>query len=857
MREEIGRQQSPFTLRVRHGITGACVQTGSEAGRAPGIKTLRQQRRDHAGKHVAHASGRHAGIAPRAHRDAAIGRGDQRAGALKHHHRGVATCKFADGSKTVGLDCRNVAAGETRGLARMRRQHHGAATEVARLRSQEIQAVGIEHQRCRTTHRRIEQCAPPRITPKARTAQNHVGVAEAVGQTFTLADRMHHQFRARRQQRRDMLGTRANTDPPRTTAQRGLSGQPYGTAETVIAAKHQHVAEVALVGIAATTRWAFLAQQDGVGRNVDIRRVGQVERRKHAFAANLRALASEQAALPGHETDRCLRACTRAEATPAVGVETTRHIQRKDRRAVATELCCELCRDTFERTVEAAAEQRVHVHVRIRQFSRRCGRHDVAAGIEEGHARLRSVTTRDWRQRREPNLESTRARQRTEQETVATVVAGTTGNRDPSRLRPAPLQFVQRGARRAVHQLAAGDARADCMHIDITHLRGGVEVGGDHAQIIEATQSYNNAMDVEAIDYRALAADIKHWALELGFNHAGISDVDLAEDTAHLDRWLADGLHGKLDYMKTRRDLRAHPDQLQPGAIRAISVRMNYTAGGLDDIWRKLADGDRACISRFALGRDYHKVMRRRLQKLADRITQHVDPWGYRAFCDSAPVLEKALARKAGLGWVGKHTLLLARDAGSWFFIGEILTDLPLPVDMPVGDYCGTCTRCIDVCPTQAILAPYRLDARRCISYLTIEQKGSIPEELRRPMGNRIFGCDDCQAICPWNKFAKLSEEPDFAPRHALDEARLVDLFAWSEEEYLQRTQGMALRRAGYEGWLRNIAVALGNAPPTERTRQALASRLEHPSALVREHVVWALAEQHRKTAGKVNPDTP
>ncbi len=345
----------------------------------------------------------------------------------------------------------------------------------------------------------------------------------------------------------------------------------------------------------------------------------------------------------------------------------------------------------------------------------------------------------------------------------------------------------------------------------------------------------------EHIDYNWLASEIKRWAGELGFAAAGITGVALDEDEAHLERWLADDRHGSMEYMQHHGKKRSRPPELHPGTQRVISVRMNYVPPGLGNAWDTLNDGRAAYISRYALGRDYHKLMRQRLQKLASRIGDVVGDFGYRAFVDSAPVLEKALARNAGLGWIGKHTLLLSSDASSWFFLGELFTDLPLPIDTPASEHCGTCTRCIDVCPTQAITGPYQLDARRCISYLTIEQKGSIPEPLRAPMGNRIFGCDDCQLVCPWNKFAKLAEEPDFAPRHSLDGAKLVDLFAWSEEDFLERTQGMAIRRAGYEGWLRNIAVALGNAPHDPDVLSALQSRADHPSALVREHVAWAL----------------
>jgi epoxyqueuosine reductase len=345
-------------------------------------------------------------------------------------------------------------------------------------------------------------------------------------------------------------------------------------------------------------------------------------------------------------------------------------------------------------------------------------------------------------------------------------------------------------------------------------------------------------------DYAALARDIKRWAIELGFADAGISGTDLGEDEQHLQRWLVHGHHGEMDYMARHGSKRTRPAELEPGTQRVISVRMDYIPPGTANAWGVLNDAEAGYVSRYALGRDYHKLMRSRLQKLAERIHGVVGDFGYRAYVDSAPVLEKALARNAGLGWIGKHTVLINRRAGSYFFLGELYTDLPLPVDQAASAHCGSCNRCIDICPTQAIVGPYQLDAKRCISYLTIELKGSIPEEFRAPMGNRIFGCDDCQLVCPWNKFAQETTEPDFAPRHSLDGAKLVELFAWSEDEFLKRTEGMAIRRTGYEGWLRNIAVALGNAPPSTEVREALRARVDHPSAIVREHVAWALAKQ-------------
>ncbi len=342
-----------------------------------------------------------------------------------------------------------------------------------------------------------------------------------------------------------------------------------------------------------------------------------------------------------------------------------------------------------------------------------------------------------------------------------------------------------------------------------------------------------------------------------GFDALGVADVLLDADAAYLERWLDAGRHGEMDYMWKHGSRRTRPDELIPGTVRVLSARMNYwpaeKAPGAPEGARPagdaLADPDAAYVSRYALGRDYHKVLRNALQGLADDIQARAGPMGYRVFVDSGPVLEKALARKAGTGWIGKHTNLIARDAGSYFFIGEILTDLPLPVDEPASAHCGSCSACIPACPTGAITAPYQLDARRCISYLTIELHGAIPVEFRRLLGNRIYGCDDCQLVCPWNKFARAAAHPDFKARHGLDAARLAELFAWTEAEFLQRTEGSAIRRIGYERWLRNIAVALGNAPSSRETLAALETRRDDVSALVREHVAWALDEHARRAA--------
>ncbi|MGH8283989.1 MAG: tRNA epoxyqueuosine(34) reductase QueG [Gammaproteobacteria bacterium] len=345
-------------------------------------------------------------------------------------------------------------------------------------------------------------------------------------------------------------------------------------------------------------------------------------------------------------------------------------------------------------------------------------------------------------------------------------------------------------------------------------------------------------------DFTALAGRIREWARELGFQQTGISGVDLREDERHLLDWLEQQRHGEMDYMQRHGTRRSRPAELLPGTVRVISVRMDYWPEDAKDASELLKQKDQAYIARYALGRDYHKILRARLQKLAERIQEQVGPFGYRAFTDSAPVLERALARNAGLGWIGKHTNLINKDAGSWFFLGELYTDLPLPVDAPATEHCGSCHACMDVCPTQAIVAPYQLDARRCIAYLTIEYKGSIPLDFRTVIGNRVFGCDDCQLFCPWNKFARPTEETDFKPRHGLDNTQLLELFNWTEEDFLQRTEGSAIRRVSYECWLRNIAVALGNAPDSPEIIAGLKARSGHPSELVREHVSWAL-EQH------------
>jgi epoxyqueuosine reductase len=354
--------------------------------------------------------------------------------------------------------------------------------------------------------------------------------------------------------------------------------------------------------------------------------------------------------------------------------------------------------------------------------------------------------------------------------------------------------------------------------------------------------------ETPAVNYQHLAEKIKSWAIELGFSGVGITDVDLSNHEAALQQWLDNHYHGDMQYMAEHGMMRARPAELLPGTLRVISVRLDYLPQNAQ-FAQTLKDKNRGYISRYALGRDYHKLMRNRLKQLGEKIKTLDVELNFRPFVDSAPILERPLAAKAGLGWVGKHSLLLDQQAGSWFFLGELLVNIPLPIDQPVAEHCGHCVACIKICPTQAIVEPYVVDARKCISYLTIENKGEIPVEYRPLLGNRIYGCDDCQLICPWNKFAKLSQEADFQARQQLDQLDLLTLFSWTESDFLTKLTGSAIRRIGYQSWLRNIAVALGNAPYQPNIIKALEQKLtnEHTSDLVKQHVEWAIAQQQQK----------
>ncbi len=497
----------------------------------------------------------------------------------------------------------------------------------------------------------------------------------------------------------------------------------------------------------------------------------------------------------------------------------------------------------------------------------------MAARFDESARCERCIATERPRvpESEDPATDALLPRQPRDHVAITAVVSPATGDQPAPALRKIfPSGFKNRNPG-SLHEFQARNPMIfDGTTIQFPNLGGGVQTlpcggsllvvqRGTHWEIITLNKA-RQTPDCEtpelpgsvhdASEMSRLAERIRVWGNELGFQKLGISDIELEEHEKRLNQWLLDGFHGEMEYMARHGTRRSRPAELIPGTLRVICVRMDYLHEEASSAESLLQEHDKALISRYALGRDYHKVMRNRLQKLCQRIEDEVGQFGYRVFVDSAPVLEKALAEKAGLGWIGKHSNVLSKEAGSWFFLGEIYTDLPLPIDEPASNHCGDCRRCIDICPTDAIVAPYRVDARRCISYLTIELRSSIPEKYRSGIGNRIFGCDDCQLVCPWNRFARFSSEDDFRPRPGLDAAELVELFSWSEQEFLDRTLGSPIRRIGHECWLRNIAVALGNAgensTSTDEIINALHSRSDHPSEMVREHVNWALAQHSR-----------
>ena len=573
---------------------------------------------------------------------------------------------------------------------------------------------------------------------------------------------------------------------------------------------------------------------------------------EHDLADAVRPVGGEQARLESDETDGGGGAYGIPQHHPTVGIKPRRDIDRQAGCGVRIDRRDGLGPVSGDRAVEPCAQQRIDDQVDGLRYpgerSPVAARLLPARGID-GRIAAQPLTIAQLQYR---HTQARLPRQTRNDEPVAGVVAGAGKHRDTARLRPSTAQQIEGGAPGALHQLKARNRELlDRQAIEATHLFAGIERarqvvgGGEGSKLHRHPGSLSvyliYTMEPQStIDFNQLALNIKAWGKALGFQKVGITDTDLHDAERHLDHWLGNGFHGEMAFMHQHGSKRTRPAELVPGTVRIISVRMDYLPDETDPA-AILDDPSRAFVSRYALGRDYHKLLRKRLQRLADLIVAEAGPFGYRAFVDSAPVMEKAIAQKAGLGWIGKHSNLLDRTAGSWFFLGELYTDLPLPVDHPVTDHCGNCRACIDCCPTQAIVAPYQVDARLCISYLTIELKGAIPHALRSLLGNRIYGCDDCQQVCPWNRFATATPEQDFMPRHGLDTATLCELFAWDEDTFLARTQGSAIRRIGYQRWLRNIAVALGNATSSASAVAALQARRDIDDPLVGEHIEWAL----------------
>lgn len=838
---------------TRGHVAGPGVQINPQRRGPPRRQTLCHQRRNDTTEHIPAAATSQPRVAVAAYADPAVGRRDQRPGALQHHDRGIPRSKLARRGKAIRLHGRRGRLQQASGFTGMRRKHGRALGERPWFVCQQIETVGIQHQRGGDAHDRLPQIASPRVLSQSRAGQDDIRRLHKRGQLVTAAHGTHHQFRPRRQHPRHVGLPRRNAGQAHAAAQRGFTRQTHGAAETVIAADHQHMTVIALVAVACARRQCDRCQHFGIRARAVAGSVRKIQRVQAQCPAGVHGMAREQAAFESHEAGGRLGVDHGTCRHAGVSADARGDIQSQYRLAAIVDGGNQCGGLPFQGAGQTAAEQSVHDDIAVRAGRIRA-RTDFDAGVDALLAGIGSISGGGVSQGAYVHIQARLVRQHCQHKAVAPIVARPARDADGRGVRPTPAQNVNSCRGGALHQSGTGYALSlDGMCIQSADSGVGIQARAGHRchdlASITATASTMTRMSAAGINYADLAHRIKTWATDLGFDAAGITDIDLEADAAHLQRWLQAGRHGEMAYMANHADKRARPDELHPGTKRVISVRLNYVPPEAENAEAVLDDPERGYVSRYALGRDYHKLMRKRLQKLAQRIEAEVGAFGYRAFVDSAPVLEKALARDAGLGWIGKHTLLLSRDAGSWFFLGELFTDLPLPADAPEKDYCGTCTRCMEVCPTGAITGPYQLDATRCISYLTIEMNGSIPEELREPMGNRIFGCDDCQVFCPWNKFAQATADPDFAPRHSLDGPRLVELFAWDEDTFLARTEGMAIRRAGHTSWLRNVAVALGNAPRSSEVVDALQARAEHPSAIVREHVAWALRQQAEKRA--------
>jgi epoxyqueuosine reductase len=715
---------------------------------------------------------------------------------------------------------------------------------------------------------------PPGALPETGTDRDHAGTTDHRLQRLRPINTTRHELGPNSIDGADMCCARCHADQTCTDAQCRFGTECNRAGHALLSAHGKNMSKYPFIYITETGRKYRKdprIQHFGISTEIREDRRRYIQRIELQLSATIHGIGGKQSTFPANETDRCIGLEDCSGRATEVGIETGRNIKRKLAAAMCIHALDKGRGDTVRRARHARSEHAIDDHIGLTKARFSVRDFDGATGFKPDGASASRIARRFRAKGQQPHIETRRSGQMGKEESIAAVVAVAGHDNDSLRIRPAFAHGRVCASSGATHQLGAGKfAGVNGCVIDSTHLldaeKGSLDRysshGPDYTERFAATfdtrmlggESATAFPNMASIEYAGLTARLRQWAGELGFQQLGIAGVDLSEDETHLLNWLDAGRHGEMDYMARHGSKRSRPGELVPGTLRVISVRMDYLPEGAREGWDVLADAERAYVARYALGRDYHKLMRNRLQTLARRISEEVGPFGYRAFVDSAPVLERALARNAGLGWIGKHSCLINRAAGSWFFIGELYTDLALPLDTPATEHCGTCRRCIDICPTQAIVAPYQVDARRCIAYLTIELRGSIPPDLRRPMGNRIFGCDDCQLICPWNKFASRSPEPDFRARHGLDDQGLIELFGWSEDEFLARTEGSPIRRTGHVGWLRNIAVALGNAAYSPATVAALQTRTTHPAELVREHVQWALQEQAARHP-QDNPD--
>ncbi len=818
-----------------------------------GTRTIidsRSQRRDHPCQNVAHACRRHTGISTIAQVNWV--------GSIRY--QGTRAFQNRDAAKFFGnrtsagnpilLDTSSSDTKQSACFSGMRRQDP-AIVAPGRC-CQKIEAVRIDHDARRKLQDRLENCVRPLALAQPGTQGHHVGLTQQWREIRRAADTAANQFRAPGCDRGTMFMVGRDRDQTGAATQCCFPGKTRCTGHPRASPDNQHAPMIAFVGAAFARNQQvgklFAAQALRPGRHLCVNLPRDPEPIEMQRSNMVGTGADIEADLEADKRDRVTGANRNAHDSSTVRMQSRRNVQCKDRHAAVVDCRDGLTKPTSQFAIQPGTENRVRDNPGIPQQRRVPADHRTAGLFEIGVC-TSGITGQFGRgnQRHYRYVMAVASRDARNDIAITGIVAGAADDQKPTLTTPHVTQNRKGGLARALHQRVSGNAfLLDRAPVEFADFGGTMQFYGQRGHcghytfqlptrwIIAAGQMTDTEQD--------LSSRIRHWGEELGFQAVGVASVDLVEDEKYLERWLELGRHGEMGYMERHGRRRSRPAHLVPETISVICVRMDYQPQARD-AWSVLGDRDRAFISRYALGRDYHKVLRGRLQRLARRIGDFHGEFGHRIFVDSAPVLEKALARNAGLGWIGKHTNLLSREAGSWFFLGEIYTDIPLSADTVPSEHCGSCSACIDICPTRAIVAPYELDARRCVSYLTIELHGSIPEEFRTAIGNRIYGCDDCQLVCPWNKFAKVAAEPDFAVRHGLDAAGLVELFDWSESEFLAKTEGSAIRRIGYVRWLRNIAVALGNATGSESAVAALRRRRDFPSTLVREHVEWALRQ--------------